>query len=354
MIKYRDFNALLETQASGAAPETEAGLFGSPFNNEEANLVILGIPWDATCSYGRGSALTPKSISKVSHQLDLSDDFFGNTYRARISLDESLFEIAESNQSATEAAVKMREHATDETQLKTVNRLSAKVHKKIEERAVSILASGKIVGVLGGEHSCPYGLMKALTQNHDDFGVLHVDAHFDLRKAYEGITHSHASIFYNAINDLPQISSLVQVGIRDFSKDEWDFSQSNKRCHAFLASEMFRDQARGLSFAELATKIVQKLPQKIYVSFDIDGLDPSYCPNTGTPVPGGLSFAEACYLLEEICRQKKTVIGFDLCEAVPGDKSDWDLNVAARILYKLCGTVYKSQQEFFEARNKNA
>jgi agmatinase len=228
------------------------------------------------------------------------------------------------------------------------------VHKKVEKKALSILNSGKIVGVLGGEHSCPYGLMKALTQYHDDYGVLHIDAHFDLRKAYEGITHSHASIFYNAINDLPQISSLVQVGIRDFSKDEWAFSKSNNRCHAFLASEIFRDQAKGVTFAELATKIVQKLPQKIYVSFDIDGLDPSYCPNTGTPVPGGLSFAEACYLLEEICRQNKTVIGFDLCEAAPGDKSDWDLNVAARILYKLCGTVYKSQQEFFEARNKNA
>jgi agmatinase len=106
MKKDRDFSALLEAHASGVAPETGAGLFGSPFNIDEANLVILGIPWDATCSYGRGSALAPKSISQVSHQLDLSDDFFGNTYRARIALDESLFEIAKSNKIAAQAAEK--------------------------------------------------------------------------------------------------------------------------------------------------------------------------------------------------------------------------------------------------------
>ena len=104
-------------------------------------------------------------------------------------------------------------------------------------------------------------------------------------------------------------------------------------------------KAEGNTFKSIAASIVATLPENVYVSFDIDGLDPSYCPSTGTPVPGGLSFDEAVFILEELAQSGRRVVGFDLTEVAPGpDGSEWDANVGARLLYKLCGCLLRSQK----------
>ena len=110
--------------------------------------------------------------------------------------------------------------------------------------------------------------------------------------------------------------------------------------------DVARAKARGTSWAELCRRIVSALPDKVWVSFDIDGLDPKLCPHTGTPVPGGLELGEVAFLLHEIATADKTIVGFDLCEVAPNlaDESDeWDANVGARVLYKLCGFTLASQ-----------
>ena len=102
---------------------------------------------------------------------------------------------------------------------------------------------------------------------------------------------------------------------------------------------------KGRPFGQIADKILERLPENVYVSFDIDGLDPSLCPNTGTPVPGGLSFPQVSYLLEVVAKSGRRIIGFDLCEVSSGDQnSEWDANVGARVLYKLCGAAVHSNQ----------
>jgi agmatinase len=183
------------------------------------------------------------------------------------------------------------------------------------------------------------GYLQLQAEQHTDFGLLVIDAHMDLRKAYEGFTYSHASIFYNALEQLPQIKKLVQVGIRDYCHEEKEYvEQSENRIQIFYDRDMRAKIYQGISWASICEEIVESLPDKVYLSVDIDGLDPKLCPNTGTPVPGGLEYEELVYLLNTLQSSGKTIIGFDLCEVSPGD-SDWDGNVGARLLFHLCGVA---------------
>jgi agmatinase len=176
-------------------------------------------------------------------------------------------------------------------------------------------------------------------------GILHVDAHADLRRAYEGFRWSHASIFWNVLSECPGVEKLVQVGVRDFGHAEMrSIEDSGGRIETFFEADLRSSQARGESWDSACHRVVAPLPDEVYVSFDIDGLSADLCPHTGTPVPGGLSFGEACHLLRTLALSGKRVVGFDLCEVAPGPKGDeWDANVGARVLYKLIGWALRSQ-----------
>ena len=334
--------------AEGMPPANDAGLFGLTDTYESADLVILPVPWDATASYGKGTANSAQGIVKASHQLDLVDLKFGKPYERGIFLLDSDPEISEYNAAATKDVETIRNNEEGALDLPSlvggVNGYSDKVNSKIEYASKTHLKNNKLVAVLGGDHSSPFGLIKALAETHSDFGILHIDAHFDLRKAYEGFNYSHASIMYNVLHALPQVSSLVQVGIRDFCTFEREESlRQEERVSVFYDSLMLARKFEGQTFKDLAHEIVAKLPNKVYISFDIDGLNPTYCPGTGTPVPGGLDYNEAMYLLEVLAFSGKTIIGFDLCEvASQTQPSEWDFNVGARVLYKLCGALFAS------------
>src|SRR5690606_13345614 len=121
-----------------------------------------------------------------------------------------------------------------------------------------------------------------------NFGLLQIDAHADLREAYEGFKYSHASIMYNVLNEIPQVQKLVQVGIRDYGDDELTMIRTEKnRVVTFFDRDLKEAEYEGQTWKALCEQIVDELPQNVYISFDIDGLDPKLCPNTGTPVPGG-------------------------------------------------------------------
>ncbi|NEP51237.1 MAG: hypothetical protein F6K65_21540 [Moorea sp. SIO3C2] len=133
-----------------------------------------------------------------------------------------------------------------------------------------------------------------------------------------------------------QISRLVQVGIRDVCEAEMAMVNSDSQVVMFDDWQLKANAYEGITWAAQCHKIRSNLPDQVYISFDIDGLNPSYCPDTGTPVPGGLEFNEAIYLLRSLVQTGKTIIGFDLCEVAPGDVGDeWHGNVGARVLYKL-------------------
>ena len=350
MTDFLSFDEVLRELEQGLPPRADAGFLGARLDPDDAALVLLPVPWEATTSYGGGTRQAPGAIIRASHQLDLEDGAFGTPYRAGIAfrhLEEALDELdTDARTAALEVIAALEEGREASEALAFVNQASAADNDRVHAAARAELAKGKLVGLVGGDHSSPYGLIRALAERHPEgFGVLHIDAHHDLRAAYEGFTWSHASIFHNVMERLPQVTRLVQVAIRDYSRAERLYCESlGPRGRCFYSRDLFRMKAAGESYHDIVQRIIETLPEQVYISFDIDGLDPTNCPSTGTPVAGGLSYEEAAYLLEEVAGSGRSVIGFDLCEVAPApDGGEWDANVGARMLYKLCGCTLRSQ-----------
>jgi agmatinase len=225
-----------------------------------------------------------------------------------------------------------------------VDALGERMNSWVHDQARHWLGQGKLVGVVGGDHSVPLGAIRAAAERHPGLGVLHFDAHADLREAYEGFRYSHASIMYNVLQ-LGGVGRLVQVGVRDFGLDEDALIRAEpERVRTFFDPDLRRRLFDGESWNALAARMVAELPHDVFVSFDIDGLDPALCPHTGTPVLGGLSFAEACAVLRTVAESGRRIVGFDLNEVAPDPGgSEWDGNVGARVLYKEIGFALLSQ-----------
>ena len=223
--------------------------------------------------------------------------------------------------------------------LKEINEGSANLNKWVYEQTISLLHDNKLVVLLGGDHSVPFGYMKAIAEKYGEFGVLQIDAHCDLRKCYENFDHSHASIMYNALNEIPQITKLVQVGIRDYSEEEFEFIRdSNQRVVVYYDRDIKEKLFEGHTWQSIVDEIVNQLPANVYISFDVDGLDPKLCPHTGTPVYGGFEIEQVIYLIKKMIKSGRKFIGFDLDEIAIGE-SNFDANVGARILWKLCNML---------------
>ncbi len=341
---HRSKDALAGFDPAGAA--VHGGIFGLPHTPEQASVVIIPVPWEPTTSYRRGTAKGPAAILEASKQVDLYDLDTGKPYESGIAMlpeDPDIVRWNKEASAASEPVIAAGGNVTGDPQLQEallrVNEASHRLNDRVRAITKRELDRGKIVGVLGGDHSVPLGAIRALAERHPHFGVLHIDAHADLRQSYEGFTFSHASIMRNVYAQIPAVQRIVQVGIRDLSEEEHDLIRSS---HGRITTYFDRDIASrsfaGEPFGRTAAAIAESLPEHVYISFDIDGLDPSLCPHTGTPVPGGLSFREVTALLTEVASSGRRIIGFDLNEVAPGPEGDeWDANVGARILYKLIG-----------------
>lgn len=326
--------------------------FALPSSADSSALTLIPVPWDVTTSYRAGAANAPQAILNASAQVDLYDLENGEAWKngiATLPENGKIRALGEAARKDAEAVIALLEQGVDDDAkalkpyLNRVNKASHELNELVYKQAKQQLDRSKLVGLVGGDHSVPLGFLKALSEVHSDFGILHIDAHADLREAYEGFEFSHASIMYNTLKLFPQVSALVQVGIRDLCADEVELAKSNPRIHQFDDYALNAAQYTGRLWAHLCGEMLAKLPQKVYISFDIDGLSPDLCPNTGTPVPGGLSFHQACYLINQLVKVGKKIIGFDLCEVAPAEGSEWNAIVGARVLYKLCGYSIRSQ-----------
>jgi agmatinase len=331
----------------GPAPAT-SGIYGLPFAAEDSKVVIVPVPFEATTSYGGGTSNGPAAVFEASKQVDLFDQETGRPYSAGIAMLEVPKNVARWNRDAKKIAAKVIERggvidrATRDAAAK-VNEYGDRMNAWVYDATAALLAQNKIAVILGGDHSVPFGAIRAYSEKYPGLGILHLDAHADLRDAYEGFTWSHASIFNNVMRKLPDVGKLVQVGVRDLGQAERQMiDDSNGRIVTFYDTELAARKEQGTPFAMIADDIVARLPNDVYLSWDIDGLDPTLCPGTGTPVPGGLSWNEAIGLLRAIKRSGKRIVGLDLCEVSPGD-TEWDANVGARLLYKMIGFALLTQ-----------
>jgi agmatinase len=327
-------------------------IFGLPFTEEEAQLVLLPVPWEVTVSYRPGAARGPEKIFNAAMQVDLYDPDVVDGWKKgfyMLPIDKNIRTKSDYLRQCAELLITNMSDGGDlsgnthlSEKLKEINDGGKMLLDWVYEMTRNLLKDGKKVGLVGGDHSTPLGFIKALGEIHNDFAILQIDAHADLRVAYEDFTYSHASIMYNVLQLVPQVTKLVQVGIRDYCDSELDIiNQSNGRIQTFFDRDIKAQQYEGATWKEICTQIVAALPKKIYISFDIDGLDPKLCPNTGTPVPGGFEAEQIFYLFRMIQNSGRQIIGFDLNEVSSGDHigEGIDAITGARVLFKLCNLM---------------
>ncbi|MBQ6861502.1 MAG: agmatinase family protein [Alistipes sp.] len=327
--------------------------FGMPFTPDNAALVLISAPWDVTVSYGAGTAYGPDGLIEASTQLDFYDPAAPDAWRRGIATADIDYSLQELSQRLRHDATRVIEHlehggeVTDDyvvRKIRRVNEGSMTLNRNIRSQALEWIERGKLVGLVGGDHSTSYGLVAALASKHRDFGILHIDAHCDLREAYEGFEFSHASIMFNLLRDIKAVQRIVQVGVRDFSATERRVAEESGRVVQYDDQRLLEAEFAGQTWQQTCRQIIDELPDEVYVSFDIDGLDAHYCPHTGTPVPGGLSYNQAIYLLQLLGESGKRIIGFDVVEVSPREEEVIDTSVGARILWKLCGQTLRSNQ----------
>lgn len=321
-----------------SAADLDSGIYGLPFNLAEAQIVIVPVPWDVTVSYKDGASGGPAAILLASGQVDLYDPSVPDAWKIGIAMEDIPGDVVEQSKANRQIAL-----STDDDVIPVVNAACEWLNRWVEDTCNRWLDEGKAVALLGGDHSTPLGFMRALAARHTSFGILQIDAHADLRDAYGGFEFSHASIMRNALK-IPSVSALVQVGIRDYCDEEAAVIASESRVKTFFDRDLKRGRFEGETWAQQTAKIVDALPEKVYISFDIDGLDPKLCPGTGTPVAGGFEYEETIYLMEAVARSGRTIIGIDLNEVAPSVSNDWDANVGARLLYRMCNLMALSNK----------
>ena len=338
-----------------AAAQPGSGIFGLPHGPEDASVHVLGVPFDATTSYRRGAAHGPEAVAAASVQVDLFDRLFGRPWEEGIwyraddgaiaGWNERARALADPVIAAGGADPDSHEHAH---LLAELAELGGRVNDLTEEFTAGCLAEERLPVLLGGDHSVPFGGIRAAARAHPGMGVLHFDAHADLRVAFEGFEWSHASIFHNVLEQVPGVASLVQVGVRDLGHAEALRCETDPRVHTLFDDQSAEVLAHGRDRREAIRAHLDHLPSDVWVSFDVDGLSPDLCPNTGTPVPGGLDWHAAMQWLEELVLRGHRVVGVDLCEVAPGPAADpegagWDAVVGARLLYRLIGAAMSSR-----------
>jgi agmatinase len=267
----------------------------------DARFHVLPVPYEKTVSYGHGTASGPAAILAASAQLERWDGMSDPGA-------EGIYTWPEVDCSGPVERV--------------IGDIAAAVGK--------ILKLEKFPVVLGGEHTVTWGVIEGyLAAGVKDFGVVQIDAHADLRDAYEGDKYSHASVMRRIVEaDIP----LVQLGVRAYCEEERD---ARKR-HKVLAFDAVDLAPRGTS----RIKLPKRFPPKVFFTLDVDGMDPSVLPATGTPVPGGLGWYQTLALFESVARQRR-IIGFDVMEFAPiAGFHAFDFT-AALLAYKMMGVVQR-------------
>ncbi|CAN5141311.1 agmatinase [soil metagenome] len=276
-------------------------------NKDNSKVVIVPVPYEATVSYGKGTSKGPAAVLHASQQVELFDDeLWVEPHKIGIY---------------THEAVNMEPVIGEETPT---------AFQPLYDAVSPIIESSKFPICIGGEHSLSLGAIKACAKRYPDLSILQIDAHGDLRKSYDGNPYSHASVAYHIYKALPQ-PLITQVGIRNISQEEVTWLEEDKpNINIFWA----RHQDRW-NFHE----IIHTLSDNVYLTIDVDGLDSSVMPSTGTPEPGGMSWYHLIELVKVLCI-RKNVVGADIVELSPIPNLHAPDFLVAKLLYKLIGYRY--------------
>ncbi|MBQ2365284.1 MAG: arginase family protein [Alistipes sp.] len=343
-----------EFNPNGVIPDN-GNYFGFPVEPNDAALVLLSAPWDATTSMRVGSSYAPDAIIEASRRIDLYDPVSPDSWRKGVAtapIDYTIQDLSLNLHSDAERVMKLHdelgmsvlENIIYTRSLRRVNEGMAEMNKNIYAQSAEWVNKGKIVGLVGGDQSTSYGLVKAIGQKYGEFGMLHIDSKVNLRDKFCGFDFSYASIMHDLLRDVEQIKSLVSVGVREFSPIEWQRAQENERVKLFTGQQIWSSHFEGVNWSTICNQIIAELPEKVYIALDIDGLTMDCSPHTGTIISGGLRFPEVVYLLDKLVNSGRQIVGFDLSGVVPCHNDKVDALVAARLLFKMCGISLKGVQ----------
>lgn len=280
-----------------------------PSSPAQALFHILPVPFEASVSYGTGTALGPRAILEASAQLERFDG------KSR-PCDKGIY---------TAPAI----DCDDDTET-VLARISDAVTQSLKHNALPI--------VIGGEHTVTLGPVRALKDSGRDFGVIQFDAHADLRNTYENTPYSHACVMRRILEmGIP----LIQIGTRSYSREEADLRSEKNICF-YDAETIAREGIK-------AVRIPSAFPRAVYLTIDIDALDSSIMPATGTPVPGGLGWYPMLWIIEALLKER-TCIGFDIVEFAPVQNIHAYNFAAAQLIYNIMGRVVDYQSQVTDSR----
>ncbi len=333
---------------------SKGNLFGLQTTREDASLIIIPVPWEATVSSPSGTSKTPENILKSSHKINLYDFQYPNIPEiniAMLNIPNEWAMLSDQLQSVVTGYVNSLAsnsksvYSNNSIAIQKINQYCLELKEDIKGKAIKYLEMGKMVALVGGDHSSPLGLIEALSLKHKNFGILQIDAHADLKEADHGFEYSHSSIMHNVLK-IPQVTKVVQVGLREYTKKEAQIIHESKgRIVPFQDQKIQQQKYNGVTWNEICKNIIETLPEVIYITFDIDGLDSKLCPGTAFPSPGGLQFDEVIHLISALVKSGKTIIGFDICEIATSEHLGWDISIANRLLYKLATQMAISQKK---------
>jgi len=284
----------MQTKTYAGIPEKYAKL-------DSSKIVLIPVPYDGTSTWQKGADKGPDAFLHASENMELYDiETQTEVYKQGVFLAEPVTE-----NSSPEAVVEA-------------------VHKTTKE----YIKRNKFVTIFGGEHSISIGTIRAFNECFDNLTVLHIDAHADLRKSYEGSSCNHACAVYEA----SQTTNLIQVGIRSMDVIETTVMDKDK---TYFAHEMAQDD----SWMDAA---IDQMTENVFITFDLDAFDPSILPSTGTPEPGGLFWYETLEFLKMVFKEKN-VVGFDIVELCPNENEKSSDFLAAKLYYKMLS--YKFMEE---------
>lgn len=264
----------------------------------DADIVVLPLCYEDRPSYGAGSKEGPLHLLMASEQMEMFDEEFMVEWDLlRIHTAPPLFPEGDPEKAVVE----------------------------METAAQEVLNCGKFLLSLGGDHAVSIGPIRAASKIYQDLGILQIDAHLDLRDQWNGSRYNHACVMRRVYED--GCRNIVQVGIRSFSGEEWQFVR-HERLQPFFMHEM---AAKG---GEWVKEVLARLPEHVYLTVDLDGLDPSVIPGTGTPEPGGLSYRALIALIRQVADCKK-IVAADVNELAKMEGTQVSEYTAARIAQKI-------------------
>lgn len=326
--------------------------FGFPIDAADAALVLISAPWDTTVSTRAGSSYAPDAIIEASRFVDFYEPMAPDSWRkgiATLPIDYSIQDLSHRLRSDADKVINMSHSDADyilnnimhARRLRRINEGSVQINEKIYSQSKMWLQQGKIVGLVGGDHSTSYGNIRAVGECYSEFGVLHIDAQCNLKEQCYGFSHSHSSVMHNVLNNVSTLKRLVSVGVREFSPNEWQRSEDDERIRLFTGQYIWSSHFEGVNWSTICDEIIAELPENVYISLDIDGFTVECSPHTGTTISGGLRFPEVVYLMSKLVGSGRKIIGFDLTEVVPDVEDKTDAMIAARLLFKMCSMALK-------------